>query len=105
MILSNETVQELRKSYKEYMSESDFYDNDSNVMYGNLLDTIAADQSTITQLQAQVESVADDFESAAHSANNLCEFCGADCVDAGTEIADTFQCGMFKWRGRFMSVT
>ena len=29
----------------------------------------------------------------------MCEFCGADCIDAGTDVDDTFQCGCFKWRG------
>ena len=59
---------------------------------------LAAQSATIEQLRAQVEKVINDFESAAHSGNDLCEFCGADCVDAGAECADTFQCGMFKYK-------
>jgi ParB family chromosome partitioning protein len=31
---------------------------------------------------------------------NLCEVCAADCIDAGAEDGETYQCGCFKWRGK-----
>lgn len=51
MILNEETINKLHKDYKEYMLESNRYDNDSNVMYGNLLDTIADKDKQIQQLE------------------------------------------------------
>lgn len=61
-------------------------------------ETITAKDAQIKLLESRLEAVKRDFESAAHNPSNLCEFCSADCVDAGTEVADTFQCGMFKYK-------
>jgi 5-bromo-4-chloroindolyl phosphate hydrolysis protein len=55
MRLTGEQVKELSENYKEYMSQSDFYDNDANLMYGNLLDTTEALQQEIVNLRAELE--------------------------------------------------
>lgn len=53
------------------------------------------------RLQAELDAAIEDFESAAHNGNILCEFCGADCIDAGNDtVRDTDQCGCFVYRGR-----
>lgn len=54
----------------------------------------------IKQLKAERDAAVQDFTSAAHNGNILCEFCGADCIDAGNDTGgDTCQCGCFEWRG------
>lgn len=51
-------------------------------------------------MQRREKAAVEDFTSAAHNGNILCEFCGADCIDAGNDTGgDTCQCGGFEWRG------
>lgn len=54
----------------------------------------------LTASQARERAAVEDFKSAAHNGNILCEFCGADCIDAGNDTGgDTDQCGCFVYRG------
>ena len=57
-------------------------------------------EAQLAASQQETRAAVDDFTSAAHNGNILCEFCGADCIDAGCDTGgDTDQCGMFVWRG------
>ncbi|WP_312942876.1 hypothetical protein [Oscillibacter sp.] len=61
---------------------------------------LAEVKSQLAESQRRERAAVEDFESAAHNGNILCEFCGADCIDAGNDTGgDTDQCGCFVYRG------
>jgi hypothetical protein len=73
---------------------------DIDRMMDKSADLIESLQAQIAETQRRADAAVEDFTSAAHNGNILCEFCGADCIDAGNDTGgDTFQCGCFEWRG------
>ena len=52
-----------------------------------------------TKLKAERDKAVEDMKSICHTGSGMCEFCKSDCIDAGSDCDDTFQCGCFEWRG------
>lgn len=87
-------------NYAEYEKLQAAYEKQKGIIK-ELLDVFKKLLAVNDTLEADLAAAVEDFTSAAHNGNILCEFCGADCIDAGNDTGgDTFQCGCFKWRGR-----
>lgn len=96
-----EIVRELRNVQEKHKNDfvSTFAINISE-MARDCADCIESLSAQLAESQRRERAAVKDFTSAAHSGNILCEFCGAECIDAGCDTGgDTYQCGTFTWRG------
>ena len=96
-----------KEALREKLERAEFYEKCIGERYAEYHKINIGQEQEIFKLERQLaaaekerDAVIEDFESAAHTGNDFCEFCGADCVDAGNDyIKDTCQCGMFVYRG------
>lgn len=65
----------------------------------------AALREKLAAAEKERDAVIEDFESAAHTGDDFCEFCGADCVDAGNDYIEDIRNAIAEntngWKRRY----